>query len=578
MSSPSSPSPGWGAHSTPSPSAASTLAPLPLEHGTGAARPLSWATWPATFLLVAAVLVVRLIYLIWLSPYELAGDEAYYWECSRNLSLCYYEKGPALPWLIAACCHIFGSTEWAIRLPVALASAASALAVAHLAYVLSAQKTGGDGQQTARGDPRAAFIAALLFCFIPSFQANAQICTQDGPIILLWTLLTTTGLGALRRWEAGRAGVFNWFGFAVILGIAFLFKQSILLIGSGLFLYMFIRRKSLPWSAGLILQVLVVVLVFILMLTPMMIWNHQHGWPTLTHTLGHLGAPGGDHDAEKDAEGWSILWPLSLIGSQVGVVGPAALLLMGLAIARAIHRRKADPATWPANLWLICASVPSVGFFVLLSFIKPVIATWPFPSYAPLVPLAALMILTEIDRRSIHAADPAATRRRPKKTLAFEAWKMGLTYGAIAWVIIAFPNMLGHLPYLGGMFQGSVLKRISGHRAHAAELAARIDSHRDPSGLPTIVITRYYQEASLDAFYLPGQPVVFNAGTATGQRMTSYDFWPATDVNAPELKGRYAVLDGHSPTRPWDTVIKYKSLLRVPKTKFTLVTGYGGLK
>ena len=82
--------------------------PLPHERAAGR-TPLSlggelrWPTWNAAVALLVAVLIVRLAYLIWLSPFELVGDEAYYWEQSRHLDLCYNEKGPALPWMIAGC-------------------------------------------------------------------------------------------------------------------------------------------------------------------------------------------------------------------------------------------------------------------------------------------------------------------------------------------------------------------------------------------------------------------------------------------------------------------------------------------
>src|SRR6266566_5129195 len=175
---------------------------------------MSRATWPMAVALILAIFIVRLIYLIWLSPYELVGDEAYYWECSRHLSLCYYEKGPGLPWVLAACCHFFGESEWAIRLPMALSFAAAAWVVGRIALRL------------ARGDQRAAFLAVLLFCFIPAFQANAQICTQDGPMMLLWALLTASGLRLIERWESRTLKFHHWLLPAFLLGVSFLFKQS----------------------------------------------------------------------------------------------------------------------------------------------------------------------------------------------------------------------------------------------------------------------------------------------------------------------------------------------------------------
>src|SRR5690349_9642633 len=92
------------------------------DASTSAPRSLGWATWNAAIILLAATFLLRLAYLAWFSPYELVGDEAYYWEQSRHLAGSYNEKGPALPWMIAGCRHLFGETEFAVRFPVALSA------------------------------------------------------------------------------------------------------------------------------------------------------------------------------------------------------------------------------------------------------------------------------------------------------------------------------------------------------------------------------------------------------------------------------------------------------------------------
>src|ERR1700750_2539967 len=97
----------------------------------------SGITWRAATLLIAAVLALRIVYLIWLSPYELVGDEAYYWEWSRHLDLCYYEKGPGLAYLIAAAGRRFRGGAWAVRLPAAASSAVAAWLAGRLAVRLS---------------------------------------------------------------------------------------------------------------------------------------------------------------------------------------------------------------------------------------------------------------------------------------------------------------------------------------------------------------------------------------------------------------------------------------------------------
>src|SRR4051812_35604259 len=186
---------------------------------------MSWATWPAAVVLIIGVLVVRMVYLIWLSPYELAGDEAYYWECARHLSLCYSEKGPGLAWILAAFCKLFGDSGWVIRLPVALSSAVAAWVIGRLAISI------------ASGDERVGFIAVVLFVCIPAFQANAQICTQDGPTILLWAMLTASGLRSIQRWHLNELRLRDTLFLAFLLGVAFLFKQSALLFLVGPVLY-----------------------------------------------------------------------------------------------------------------------------------------------------------------------------------------------------------------------------------------------------------------------------------------------------------------------------------------------------
>src|SRR4051794_10199328 len=144
--------------------------------------------WHIALGLIAGCTIVRLIYSMYWSPYELVGDEAYYWCQAQHLSLSYREKGPLLPWVIALCCHLFGNVEWVVRLPGLLAWSAAAWGVGRLALAAT------------YGDRRASLIAVAIFLLIPAFQANAQISTQDGPLVALWVALTAVGLRLFRRW------------------------------------------------------------------------------------------------------------------------------------------------------------------------------------------------------------------------------------------------------------------------------------------------------------------------------------------------------------------------------------------
>jgi hypothetical protein len=63
----------------------------------------------------------------------------------------------------------------------------------------------------------------------------------------------------------------------------------------------------------------------------------------------------------------------------------------------------------------------------------------------------------------------------------------------------------------------------------------------------------------------------------TGQRPTSYDFWPANDLSSPSLIGRSAVLDGYSPTHPWDHVLRFDTITPIAGVKVFQAHGYRGV-
>src|SRR5262249_3595051 len=139
-------------------------------------RHRTWAIW-----LIVAVTVLRALYLFFLCPYDLAPDEAHYWDWSRHLDWSYYSKGPLVAWIIRAGCELFGpaalSTDGtlmpAIRLPAVLCGSGLLAGLYVLAW------------QTYRSD-RLAFGVVVVGLSLPAFAACSMIMTIDSPFLCFW--------------------------------------------------------------------------------------------------------------------------------------------------------------------------------------------------------------------------------------------------------------------------------------------------------------------------------------------------------------------------------------------------------
>ena len=70
--------------------------------------------------------MLHLAYLFSPGTLSLTGDEAYYWEWSRQLDWSYLSKPPMIALLIRGSCELLGNTMPAVRLPAVLLGPGSA--------------------------------------------------------------------------------------------------------------------------------------------------------------------------------------------------------------------------------------------------------------------------------------------------------------------------------------------------------------------------------------------------------------------------------------------------------------------
>ena len=91
-------------------------------------------------LFLAVLLAVRL--LILLVPVDLIPDEAYYWDWSRKLDLCYFSKPPMIAWLIGLATAVGGTHTWVVRAPAALLNTSTLALLFALGTRMFSRRTG----------------------------------------------------------------------------------------------------------------------------------------------------------------------------------------------------------------------------------------------------------------------------------------------------------------------------------------------------------------------------------------------------------------------------------------------------
>ena len=239
--------------------------------------------------------------------------------------------------------------------------------------------------------------------------------------------------------------------------------------------------------------------------------------------------------------GWkySPMWTLTHIGTQIGLVGPA-LLLMGWLPRGAEGTRGIDLSQ--ARAWSICTRwAPGAGVLSALTLVTLPEGNWPIAGYMSLCVLAGW--------RVSHMAMGEGVRARFVRV----AWRGVVAMGVIVAAALPSLSLVARLPLIGGAIP---IHRFTG----AKDMAAHVDrigaSLREETGEEPFVMAVHYGRASQLAFYLAGRPVVYCAGSLVQQgRRTQYDFWEDTDLSRVQglLVGRPGVVVGAT-ARVWSSV------------------------
>jgi 4-amino-4-deoxy-L-arabinose transferase-like glycosyltransferase len=582
--------------SAPPPDTASAPQPsrAPAGHPTTAWR--AWA-WLGAIAIVATL--GRLAYLRFFCPYTLVEDEAHYWEWSRRLGWSYYSKGPGVAWAIAAsrwvCSHLGLATagpggEFAVRAPAAIFGGVLILGIAGLTRSIT-------------GSVRAALYAAVLTLLIPAFWFAALLMTIDGPYLACWALAAWAGYNALRR-ACGPA----WLALGGALAVGFLFKYTILLLPLGIAACALLNRRGVRLAPRWPRWMAAGAVLFALGLAPTLIWNAQHGWPTVHHLLGHLGVAGGDAAVTQGAgSGWRYnpLWTLGFLGMQVPMAGPAIVLIM----AACLRARRLRPgrvaagvapasggrldADWAGLSYLVWCATPVLLLYLAVSFVAEGEANWAVAAYATLAPLAAWLVA---GLRSGGRESPGAEARPGVGTSGRVFWPR-FWWGATVAIGVLVAIMSVRLDLVERSAPARLIERgvrafkfippdrplIPVGRLMAGKVlgedAARVEAEvRTATGSEPFIIAQHYGRASILAFYMPGQPTIHCSSARSDGRRTQYDLWGDTDLDSPALLGRPAVLVGGQMYQ-WDPAFErvevFGQLAGEPKKDRLTFIGHG---
>lgn len=434
------------------------------ERRTGAVSGLPEYAFDAQWHTAAiAVLVLSFILrMLLLGRFQLAADEAYYWDWSRRLALGYYDQGPMIGYVIRLTTMLFGVNEFGVRFGVLAASTGATIC----AYLLARRIF----------SPMSGFLTVVMLVTTPLMHVGSLIATYDPLQVFFWALAVLfleRALFADRPVEQNR----GWTLAGIATGLGFLSKHTMLFLVPCLLLFLFTSPSHRGWL--LRPQPYLAFLWVPLLYTGVTYWNYHHHWWTFRHLLFLV----------KKTNGTPLRRLGDLIGSQALLIGPVVFLGGLIACGRTVSLN-ARTAGGQRCRFLACMGAPVLLLFCMMTMKSKVQANWP-----------ACAWLTPIVLWSGWLTSWAGQRRA-------SAWR--------AAGLAAFGVLFGLFLTAGVMIPGIRLGlgiRIAPDKDQSnmlfgwRELAARVQQIRDQEkGRRLFLVGNGYQYCALLAFYLPDHP------------------------------------------------------------------------
>jgi dolichol-phosphate mannosyltransferase len=416
----------------------------------------SGAQW--RILAMGLVVVGFLLRLFYITQIELLPEDSYYWNYAQHLDIGYLDHPPMVAWLIWLGTHVFGDSEFGVRIGALCCAAVASL----FAYRLT---------RNLFGEP-SAIVALVLMQVLPFFFLAGMLMTPDAPLTAAWA----AALYFLERaLIAGRPRAWLWAG--VSIGIGLVSKYTIGMLVPASVLFVILDPQSRRWLFRW--EPYAAVIIACVIFSPVILWNAQHEWASFAFQTSRRLAEAPRFALHK------------LIISVLVLLTPTGLLT--LVVSRFARGTTApDEAADAPRRWLfirLSVLVP-LTVFVAFSVRHDVKIDWTGALWLGAVPALATSIVQFGTRGAQGIRGWVYSAWGPTAVCMLLLYSVGLHYLALGLPGVGYSNHLELVPV--------------GWRDLGRQINAIADDIRRQTGTePVIVGMDRYELASQLTFYAP---------------------------------------------------------------------------
>ena len=330
-------------------------------------RPATETGYLVPLVLCLGALLALRIAAIYFAKIDLVLDEAQYWTWSRELAFGYFSKPPMIAWVIRVATTVCGDGEVCIR------SASPVL------YTISSFVLFLIGRELFGA--RVGFWSAIVFDTLPGLSYSSLLITTDVPLILFWTIALYAWVMLVKRQSMGFAILFG-----VAVGLGLLAKQAMIYAVICVACHAIVSREARQALKGG--RAIVALLIAAALFAPNVMWNAEHGFPTVRHTEANIG--------------WQYPYVhprrlLEYIVVQFGVFGP----ILFIVLLRTAWREIRHPSD-PRKTLLLSFSLPVLAILTVQAILSRAHGNWTATAY-PAATILVTAVMLELNRRILFA-------------------------------------------------------------------------------------------------------------------------------------------------------------------------------